>query len=125
MDKRNTTTETEVAKAEKEVIQTEAEVAKEVVKMKTEMNISVFYGVRSLVYTVTVKMKNVKIVLIHQKEGMLIQLSRIVKPWSMLLQRPQPLKTREKSCHHLASSRFAEKLCTLTMSLPMIQFTLT
>ena len=45
--------------------------------------------------------------------------------WFMLLQRPEALKTRKKSCHHLASSLSAERLCTSTTSLPMIQFTLT
>lgn len=47
------------------------------------------------------------------------------KPWFMLVHRPQPLKTREKSCHHFASSLFVGRLCTSTTSLPMIQFILT
>lgn len=42
-----------------------------------------------------------------------------------MLQRPRALKTRETSCRHLASSPFAERLCTSTTCLPMIQFTLT
>ena len=47
------------------------------------------------------------------------------KPRFMLKQRPQTLKTRETSCHHLPSSLFVERLCTSITSLPMIQFTLT
>ena len=77
MDKRNTRTETEVAKEEKEVAKTKMEV------------------------------------------------NTANKPWLMLRQGPRALKTRETSCHHLASSPFAERPCTSTTCLPMTQFTLT
>ena len=99
MDKRNTTMETEVVKEEKEVLKTE-----------TEVEMSVIYGMRSLVYAETMRVKFLKN-------------SLTMKPWFMFLQRLQALKTREESSRHLASSLFAEILCTSTTCLPKIQFT--